>query len=91
MDGASGQVLVADVKGVCENPLSAEARLGGRRGGGGRRGVRGAAVADSVKYVPWRVSEDDPEVDGERLTCGAHGSEVAGSRCRDGGTDRAVF
>ena len=33
----------------------------------------GAAVVDSVKRVPWRVSEDDPEVDGARLTAGEMG------------------
>ena len=69
LKGASGEVIVADETGVWKTRSMQRKPLEARWG---------AAVVDSVKHVPWRVSEDDPEVDGERLTAGEMGLRMPG-------------
>ena len=57
VSGASGEIIVGDKNGVWtrsvhRNPLTSD----------GRRGA-----LEVVKHVPWRVSDNDPNVDGEKL------------------------
>ena len=60
--GKLGEIIVADSKGVWKTRSVQRKRVEDRWN---------SSSADAVKFVPWRMSDDDPKVDGEKLEeCG---------------------
>ena len=82
LKGSSGDVLVAGENvvwktcSVQRKPLEARCT---------------AAVVDSVKHVPLRVSEDELEVDGERLTAAEMGLRMQGHDVEKEGRNEPSF
>jgi hypothetical protein len=66
--GASGEIIVADEKGVWKTRSV-------QRKPPNERWAEGAL--EVVRHVPWRVSDDDPNMDGERLQTEGLGQRIS--------------